>query len=512
MHRLSPLAAALLLAALLGCPTNELPDPAPTDDDDSAPDRPDGWTEQSHGDGVAPDHDGVFAQGVVQRLDIEVGADNWAAMQDDLDDIVGDQGGPPDPPGEEAFEACEGLQEGDDCQYDGDDGLVVGICRGPPQGEGPLACIEEGGGQGGQLTEDPMWVPVTVSHEGLDWTWTGMRFKGNSSLKSSWSQGTLKLPFRLDFDQYEDEHPETDDQRFFGFKKLTFAPGFKDPSYVRDTLMGELMRDFGLPSATTAFYEIWLDLGDGPLYAGLYTAIEDPSDAMMDAWFEDGSGNLYKPDVPCGSWACFAEDSFPLKSGEGPGEHADILAAIDALEADSGDAEAWRAGLEEVFDAASFMSWLAANNAAENWDAYGVIAHNYYLYGDPSEGGRLTWIPWDQNEGLAHWDHGAVPEDLQGVSTDWPVIRELAADPVYYALYLDELERTLDLDLMDPDTISDRANELHDLIRPFVEAEQAPYTQLQNQQAFEQAVDGVEGLSAHVEARRQVVEELLGIR
>ncbi len=507
MTRLLLLTLPLLL---LGCPTSEVPDPDPIDDDDDDVERPEGWTEASHGD-VEPDYDTTFAQGLVRRLDIEIGADNWAAMQDDLDDIVGSQGGPPDPPGPEAFEACEGLQEGDDCEYEGDDGLVQGICRGPPQGEGPLACVEDPGGPEGPIDADPMWVPVTVSHDGQDWTWVGMRWKGNSSLKSSWSQGVLKLPFRLDFDEYEDDHPETDDQRFYGFKKLTFAPGFKDSSYMRDTLMGELMRGFGLPSATTAFYEIWFDLGDGPVYAGLYQAIEDPSDAMMDVWFDDGSGNLYKPDVPCGSFSCFDEDSFPLKSGEGPEDFADIHAVIDALEADA-DPEAWRAGLEATFDADGFLSWLAMNIAAENWDAYGVIAHNYYLYGDPQQDGRLIWLPWDQNEGLFHWDHGTVPDDLQGVSAEWPLIQKLAADPDYYAWYLEELERTLDQELFTADGIADRASELQDLIRPFVEAEEAPYTQLQNIQAFEQAIDGPTGLFDHVTSRRQAVEEVVARR
>ena len=497
-----------LLALLLGCPTAAGPEPEPEADDD---DRPEGWTEETHGDGVPADYDVVFAQGVVQRLDIDVGPDNWIAMQDDLDEIVGDQGGPQDPPGPEAFEACEELQEGDVCTYEGEDGTVEGICRGPPQGEGPLACGEDAGGPG-LLDGDPIWVPVTVEHDGLTWPYVGMRWKGNSSLRNSWSSGVLKLPFRLDFDEYEDDHPETNDQRFHGFKKLTFAPGFKDSSYVRDTLMGELAREFGLPSATTAFYEVWLDLGEGPIYAGLYTAIEDPSDAMMDTWFSDGTGNLYKPDVPCGSWACFNDASFPLKSGDGPADHADVLATIDALEADPGDAETWRAGLEERFDVVGFLSWLALNTAAENWDSYGQIAHNYYLYGDPDQDGRLVWIPWDQNEGLAHWDHGTVPLDLIGVGPDWPLIRLLAADPEYFALYLDELVRVLELEAFEVAVLTARGSELQELIRPWVEAEEAPYTQLHGINAFDDSIAGTGGLADHVAARRQLVQELLAGR
>ena len=500
------LIAALLtlvgLALLSGCPTGGDLDPGPEPEDEA-----EGWSEESHSNDVAANYDSVFAQGVVQRIDIEVGADNWLAMQDNLDDIVGGQGGPPDPPGPEAFAACEGLEEGDPCEYEGDDGTVGGTCLGPPQGQGPRACIDVGGT--GLVDGDPIWVDVTVAHDGRTWTHVGMRWKGNSSLNSSWSAGVMKLPFRLDFDEYEDNFPETNNQRFFGFKKLTFAPGFKDPSYVRDTLMGELMRGFGLPSAATSFYEIWLDLGGGPFYAGLYTAIEDPSDAMMGTWFDDDTGNLYKPDVPCGSWACFQEDSFPLKDGEGPADHADILAAIDALEANPGDAEAWRSGLEQTFDVEGFLSWLAANTAAENWDSYGQIAHNYYLYGDPQQDGRLTWIPWDQNEGLFHWEHATVPLDLAGVGMDWPLIPLLADDAGYYAFYLDELERVLEIDEFDVDALTARAEELQELIRASVEAEEAPYTQLGSLSAFNDSIGGATGLEQHVAARREMVEALL---
>ena len=77
---------------------------------------------------------------------------------------------------------------------------------------------------------------------------------------------------------------------------------------------------------------------------------------------------------------------------------------------------------------------------------------------------------------------------------------------------LEELERTLDQELFTADGIADRASELQDLIRPFVEAEEAPYTQLQNIQAFEQAIDGPTGLFDHVTSRRQAVEEVVARR
>ena len=86
-------------------------------------------------------------------------------------------------------------------------------------------------------------VPVTVRFNGHAWTYVGMRFKGNSSLSQLGAAGNRKLPFRLDFDQYEDAHPEVHNQRFYGFKKLTLSANFGDDSQVRDVVVYTLQRE-----------------------------------------------------------------------------------------------------------------------------------------------------------------------------------------------------------------------------------------------------------------------------
>jgi spore coat protein CotH len=91
--------------------------------------------------------------------------------------------------------------------------------------------------------------------------------------------GILKLSFRFNFDKYEDEHPDTKNQRFYGFKKMTFSNGFKDSSLIRDKVAADLFRAAGVPAARGTFVRVYLDHGDGPVYMGLYTMIEDPSDA-----------------------------------------------------------------------------------------------------------------------------------------------------------------------------------------------------------------------------------------
>ncbi len=461
------LALALGVAAV-GCAAEEDGDGATGEglcSDDVA--RPAFWTADTHCKGADPDYDRLFDDTVVQRIDITVSADDYAATMANLEELFGGGGGGPGGPG------------------------------------GP-----------GFSDEDPIWVPVTVEHDGNTWTEVGMRYKGNSSLASAYRSGVAKLAFRLTFDKFEDDHPELEDQRFYGFKKMTFSNGFNDPSLIRDKLAADLFRAHGVAAARTAFARVYLDAGDGPTYLGLYAMIEDPSNKLIDTQFADGSGNLYKPDGT--HLATFDPAQFEKKTNEDEADFADVEAFVAALNADRTDAAAWRAGLEATFDVAGFLAYLALNQAMMNWDTYGWMTHNFYLYGDPSDGGRLVWIPWDMNESLIdRGDMGpwATADSvlLDEITTQWPLIRYVLDDPTYAAAYRDELAAAL-AGAFDRDAVLARAQAYHDLIAPYVtgaDGEVAPYTFLASPTAFEESITGLAGMDAHVAARNAAVEAAL---
>lgn len=56
------------------------------------------------------------------------------------------------------------------------------------------------------------------------------------------------------------------------------------------------------------------------------------------------------------------------------------------------DSAAWHRSLENVINVDEFLNWLAVNTAVYNWDTYGALAHNYFLYNDA---GRFRWIAYD---------------------------------------------------------------------------------------------------------------------
>ena len=409
----------LFLIAL--CPVMTLPRAAA-----QSSERPAGWHDDSHGRSAPINYDLILPDDRINDIAIIFSPESWRAQEDDMITLYGERG--------------QGRQGGRPFLAPG---------RNPDLDRMQLAA------------RNPIWVPVTIAFEGETWWEVGFRYKGNSTLSVGWASGRFDLPFKLDFDEFEDEHPNLDNQRFYGFKQLSFANNDFDPSLQREKVAADIFRDAGVPAAETAFYSVYVDKSDGagPQYWGLYTAIELPDQSLLKSQFADDDGNMYKP---AGDGATFAHGSFDEASFDKEtnrnSDYSDILALFDALHAGTrhSDPDAWRAGLESVFDAYGFLRWLAANTLLQNWDTYGILAHNYYLYADETSG-QLVWIPWDNNLALLR----SVP-DSDGVramrlivpnfgtaltleldidADSWPLIRFLLDDPVYQAAFLDEVAR-----------------------------------------------------------------------
>src|SRR5690606_18534460 len=135
-----------------------------------------------------------------------------------------------------------------------------------------------------------------IEMDGVVWTNAGLRFKGNSSLASGWRSGNYKLPLKLNMDEFEDSYPEIDNQRFYGFDELSFSNNWSDDSLLREKVTADIFREAGLASANTAFYAVSVDYGEGPVYFGLYTAVEVIEDTVIGTQFADDNGNAYNPE------------------------------------------------------------------------------------------------------------------------------------------------------------------------------------------------------------------------
>ncbi|MGB6151724.1 MAG: CotH kinase family protein [Pricia sp.] len=433
------------------------------------------WTTETHSNDADPSFDEVFDDTAVKRLDIVITEERWQSMLDDMTELYG------------AFGASSG-------------GLGGG------QGGGP-----GGGAPGDTFTEeDPIFVPAEVFYEDKEWYRVGVRFKGNSSLQSTWQAGNLKLSFKLDFDEFEDDYPQIDNQRFYGFKKLSLKNNYNDRSMLREKVAADIFRTAGLASSHTAFYTVYVDHGDGPTYFGLYTLVEEVDDTVIDTQFTDNDGNLYKPDGDGASFeeGSFTEDVFVKKTNEDETDWSDIESLFTALhdETRTTDAEAWRTNLETVLDTDVFLRYLAVNTVIQNWDTYGRMTHNYYLYNN-LDTGKLNWIPWDNNESLQNGNReGSLALDFSDVTeTQWPLIGYLYQDPVYKAQYDANVQDVID-NAFNVGTMQTQYAIYSALIEPYATSEIDGYTFLNSKSDFQAAISE---LNAHVSQRTTAVKNYL---
>ncbi len=447
-----------------------------------------------------PDYDVVFPQDGVNEITITISPENWGLMLEDMTAIYGEQGS-----GQRAGPAGRPEQAPGDVQrpaIDGQNPPPAQMMPGRP-GAGMMGSAED---------KNPVWVDAEFSFDGERWEHIGIRFKGNSSLRSTWGSGSLKLPFKLDFDQYEDEYPETEDQRFYGFKQLSFASNYRDDSVLREKITADLFREAGVPSAQTAYYAVNIDYGEGPIYFGLYTAVEVVDDTLIETQFSDDNGNVYKPEGAGATFAAgsFSEGSFDKETNQDEDDYSDILSLFNILHDQTriSDPESWRENLEVVFDLNTFLNWLAVNTVIQNWDTYGVMQHNYYLYNNPDTS-QLVWIPWDNNESFKingqMRDRETLQLDLSGVSENWPLVSYLRDDPVYYQKYLSYIEEFL-ADVFVLEEMAETYQYYHSLIAPYILDEGKEFTQISSSQAFDKSA---EGLIQHTKERISLVENYL---
>jgi spore coat protein CotH len=200
---------------------------------------------------------------------------------------------------------------------------------------------------------------------------------------------------------------------------------------------GKLFREFGLKGPHASFYELYVDTGSGPVYFGLYTMVEEVDDTVIKTQYADGTGNLYKPEEGPATFAAGSYGTWGMakKTNEDLLDYSDVEALYDAL--NSGlrltSPAAWKSDLEKILDVPVFLRWLAANLVMENWDTYGVMPHNFYLYRNPATQ-RFEWIPWDSNEALTSSSR-SLGLGATAVTSSWPLIRYLLDDPGYAAQY-----------------------------------------------------------------------------
>jgi spore coat protein H len=434
------------------------------------------WTYTSHGK-ANQDYPIVFPQNSVNMIEISMTTSQWSSIRTNMKSLFGSD---------------------------------FGIAGSGGTGGGG------GGGAGPSFPDaETDYIDILLKFNGMSWKNVGFRLKGNSSLQRAWSSGIYKLPFRLNFDKFEDTYPEIKNQHFYGFKELSFSPAFGDQSLIREKITPDIFRLAGIAAAQTAFYKVYIDFGSGLKYCGVYTAVEIPDDNLIKDQLGEETGNIYKPESKL---ANFIQSEFPKKNNDFIQDYADVKTFVTALNSNlrNSNSAQWRTNLEVVFNVDYFIKYLAVNNAIVNWDSYGVMAHNYYLYNHSVN--KLTWIPWDHNEALsgspgitgtisgggAGGDHTGLSLSMNEVTANWPLIRYIADDPVYMAKYKTYLKWFKDSIFTETD-LNALLDKYYAMISTYaigVDGEQGKYTYLTSGSSF---TSEFTKLKTHVVNRRSLI-------
>jgi spore coat protein CotH len=184
-----------------------------------------------------------------------------------------------------------------------------------------------------------------------------------------------------------------------------------------------------------------------------------------------------QPGMPQGQTRDYLE-LVGLKTNENRPDHSALLHFLDVLNNEPD--ETFPAEIEKVLDVDEVLRFLAVSTLIVHLDNYLGSGHNYYLY---EVDGKFTVIPWDLNMAFGTFNCGIdreglinfyIDEPTGGPVAQRPLVKRLLSYPPYLDAYHGYLEALLD-GPFEINRMTSRIDELADLIRPFVEADELKF-------------------------------------
>ncbi len=294
----------------------------------------------------------------------------------------------------------------------------------------------------------------------------GIRYKGNSS----YSPNRVKNPFNIKLD-YVIYNQELD-----GYGTLKLSNGFKDPSFVRETLGYEIARKY-LPGSLSNYANVYVN----GTYLGLYTSNQDVDKYFMRTHFSGDENARIKGEISQmvpgqGVWNWLGSDStsyFSLYALESDFGWVDLISFLDTLNNHN-------TYVENVLNVDRLLWMIAFDILVVNLDAPVNMPQNYYLYKDDAD--RFNIIPWDLNETFGGFNHvgGGPPLNLyqmqhldpffNSTNPNYPIISKILNNQLYKRMYVAHIKTMLE-ELFNNDWYVNRALEIQDIIDTHVQAD-----------------------------------------
>jgi len=283
----------------------------------------------------------------------------------------------------------------------------------------------------------------SVTINGMTFDSIGVKYKGNSTYRDD----QVKNPWHIELDTYKDHE-------YDGYTDIKLANGYKDPSFLRDVLGYQIVRQY-MDAPLANYANLYVN---GTLI-GLYSNTESISKKFMNKRFGSKENTRFKCSPPDGAGfpaldlpnlVYLGQDStdyyeaYELKSDVGWQELIDLC---DTL-ANHTDA------IETMLDVDRALWMIAFDNVTVNLDSYiGFFAQNYYLY--RSDYGQFLPVVWDLNEafgifpltGSGYLSNTTAKQQMTHLlhenNSDYPLIQKILSVPMYKRMYLAHLKTIL---------------------------------------------------------------------
>ena len=299
-----------------------------------------------------------------------------------------------------------------------------------------------------------------------------VRYKGNGTFMQS--RGSLKRSLKIDLNKF------VQGQKLAGVTKLNFHNNVTDASWMNEVLSHRLFREAGVPSARTAYAQVYLTV-PGKFdreYLGLYSLLEDVDNNFAEENFGTRKGALFKPVTP-NPFADLGDDWKNYHQTYDP--KTDLTQAqkqrlIDfcKLVTRADDAQ-FAAKLGDYLDLDEFARFMAVTVWLSTMDSILGPGQNYYVFIQPKTA-KFQFMPWDLDHSFGQFGMMGSQEQREQLSIHRPwrgenrfLERVFQVDGFkkLYLARLDEFNKTI----FKPERFHQRVDEIAAVIRPAVQKE-----------------------------------------
>lgn len=289
------------------------------------------------------------------------------------------------------------------------------------------------------LKNDPhKYVKATVREGSKLYADVGIRLKGSGSFQPLEKKPGLTIKF----------NEFVSGVKFHGHSKLMFDNSQQDPTYLCQTLGGELFRAADVPAPKNNFARLDVNGRD----AGLYVMSEAVNKDFLSRYFTRTKGNLYE-----GS-SVDITDKLEKDSGDESKDQKDLKALVAALKESDPSARLKKAS--GLLDLDRFISFAATEVFLGHQDGYTLDLNNYRIYNDPGTN-QMVFIPHGYDQLFAKPKAPLFPE-WKGL-----VAKALLETPEGKTKYRDRMAKLM-ATAFKADNITKKIDELSALVKPAV--------------------------------------------